>query len=87
MTTDERPDMNLRDGATYVDGMATRHTIGGPCRDYPDWCWSIGGDWFDRRTGRHIAYIVTPPWPNTPRSGHHEVGAPSWRDLWKEVDR
>jgi hypothetical protein len=67
----------LVDERTYVDGWANRHTVMGPCRDYPDWCWTNTGNWFDRATGIFIHY--------DPKTGTHRPGTVSWRDLWKEA--
>lgn len=50
--------MKLEDGKTYarVDGQL--ETVGGTCKDYPDWVWTIQGNWFERATGRAIRYSV-----------------------------
>lgn len=67
----------LKDGVTYADGWGELHTVMGPCRDYPEWCWTNTGYWFERLTGTRIDY--------DPTTGTHSVGGASWRNLWKEV--
>lgn len=52
----------LKDGMTYRAKNGTQHTIGGTCKDHPEWCWSLSGWWFVRATGEHVNYrrIVRP---------------------------
>lgn len=48
--------MELIDGKTYARPDGTRETIGGTCPEYPAYCWTIGGNWYERATGRYIAF-------------------------------
>lgn len=48
--------MKLEDGKTYARPDGTREAIGGTCKDYAAWCWSIGGNWYERATGKYISY-------------------------------
>lgn len=72
----------LQDGATYVNGSNERATIGGTCKDFPGWCWSIQGDWYERATGYRITYVTSQARPGRERTGKHEVYKHrTWRDL------
>ena len=51
--------MQLIDGKTYARADGREETIGGTCKDHPEWVWSIQGNWFERATGKHIASTRT----------------------------
>jgi hypothetical protein len=46
-------------------------------KDHPEWVWSLQGDWYDRETGRVIAYFGDPVRPQLA----YEF---SWRNLHTE---
>lgn len=48
--------IELVDGKTYVSERGLRATIGGTTKYFPDWVWSIQGDWYVRATGERLAY-------------------------------
>jgi hypothetical protein len=68
--------INLKDGAAYRRGDSTLVTIGGPTKDYPELVWSIGGDWYERTTGRY-AYTKS-------NGGYELLSFHTWRDLTEE---
>lgn len=49
--------MKLEIGKSYVTSAGRRLTIGGKTARYPEWLWSIQGDWYVEATG-HLLRCV-----------------------------
>jgi hypothetical protein len=48
--------IELEVGKVYMRGDDRAEEIGGVTRDYPGWVWSIGGNWYEKATGRFVSY-------------------------------
>ena len=46
----------LKDGKKYRRRDGQVEEIGGTTRAHPEWAWSIQGNWYERATGRAVAY-------------------------------
>lgn len=77
--------MELIDGKTYARPDGTRETIGGTCKDYPAWVWSIAGNWYERTTGKFVA-VATQRDGNGKEAYRPEVSESETRALITEVD-
>lgn len=67
--------IKLEDGKRYVRFDGTVVDIAGPTKNYPEWVWSIGADWYDRATGRFVTY--------TKARGHYLMPEGNWRNIEK----
>ena len=50
--------MKLKDKTIYRDGRGAEIVIMGPTREYPQWVWSLQGDWYTRDGGLRLGYRI-----------------------------
>ena len=48
--------MALQDGKNYRNNDGTRVSIQKRTKHYPDWVWSLQGNWYVRETGQFVLY-------------------------------
>ncbi len=48
--------MLLKDGHKYTDGFGKTYHIMGRTRYYPEFVWSLCGNWYERSTGNFVSY-------------------------------
>lgn len=46
----------LQDKTEYKNGRGDNVTIIGPTKDYPEYVYSLQGNWYERSTGRFLFY-------------------------------
>jgi len=68
----------LEDGKTYHSGTGRRVTIGGTAKGYPEYAWSIHGEWYERSSGKLVHFSKD--------RGHFVSEVSGMRDLTDEVD-
>lgn len=70
--------MKLEIGKRYRKGNGMVEEVAGITREYPDWVWTIQGNWYRQSDGRAISY--------GPMSGHVPWAMATSRDLIEEVE-
>lgn len=48
----------LKDNTVYRDGRGTEVRVVGPTKNFPEYVWSIAGNWYVRATGQRLTYRV-----------------------------
>jgi hypothetical protein len=70
--------MKLQDHTTYLDAWGHEVRICGQTKDYPDWVWSLRGDWYERETGRRLSYRIVRDDRGRDIGGEHYVVGDSY---------
>jgi hypothetical protein len=48
--------IELKKNSIYRDGWGREVWIIGETKNYPQWYWSVQGDWYERDTGKMLGY-------------------------------
>jgi hypothetical protein len=74
--------MTIKARTRYRTGRGIIEAIHSPCREHPEYMWSLGGNWYDKADGRFIRYVKDTDEHGRCTGGHYErVAMPTGLDL------